>query len=145
MQLWRVDLDGSGGTPLDVQASANPYEQVSGMSGLTVDDDGILYIAGRHNAGGADTQRLFTYDPASQTVTGAYFPTGLKQPYHILLKDDYVYVINQLAADGETILRLDENFENVVGYGDRGSDEPNWETLPESGNGQDLFQFYFYC
>ena len=105
--LYRSDVAGSNRTLLTITG-------IGTIEGMDVDENGILYIAGKNGAG---ADRVFRYDPVAQNVTGQYDATGLS-PLDVIVKTPYLYVANRFGVSGTSILQLDMNLQLVQGYGD---------------------------
>ena len=81
------------------------------IRGLSVDEDGILYIAGNDG-----TDRIFKYDPNAQSVVDFYDVPGL-EPWDVMVKTPYLYVANNNGTSSNAILQLDLDLNLVKGYG----------------------------
>ncbi|MDY6934605.1 MAG: hypothetical protein SVZ03_10350 [Spirochaetota bacterium] len=183
------DLDGNNTDGLTITLGVESIQTISGMA---VDENGILYIAGTTGVI-APSPRIFRYDPSDQIVTTTYNNTSiLNTPWDVIVKPPYAYVANLYGADGYRILQLDLDTLALTGnYGNQASTFPNtdqgefynpyrfvailnekiyiiddiinvgnnydklismddiqgsnWETLPDTGDGQSLFRFYSHC
>lgn len=102
--LYQSELDGSGSIQLTLDNHPdNPY-QIMDINGLSVDDKGILYIAGAANTEG---DAVFRYNPDTQEVTAKYDDmTYLSSPWDAMVKDDKLYITNPYGDDGYQILEL---------------------------------------
>ena len=111
-QLYRWDVAGSVG----IVGTQLTIIGIGTIQGMDVDENGILYIAGK-DGGGAD--RVFRYDPVAQNVTGQYVATSLN-PWDVVVKTPYLYVANEnaIGVSGMSILQLDMNLQFIQGYGD---------------------------
>ena len=111
--MRRVNLDGTGDISLAIG-------NITTIRGISVDEDGFLYIAGLFLGSGLST--IFKYNPTTQTVTDTFIDTPLNSPWDTMVKDNYVYVANTAGATDARIIRFDLNLDNPVGYGfDTGS------------------------
>ncbi len=110
--LKRVNIDGTGLSGNYIINSG--VAPVTGINGLSIDPNGILYIAGLTTG---SLPRVFRYDPTAQSVTHAY-STNLVSPVEdVLYKAPYVYVANPSGANGVKIIQLDATLTFVAGYG----------------------------
>ncbi len=106
--LWRVNLDGTGEVSLGMDVMLPP------IKGMSVDEEGILYIA---EGTALAVYSIHRYDPVSQIVTATYSSGDLNQPWDTLVKGDYVYVANRDGADNWKIIRLNKDLTAPLGYG----------------------------
>ncbi len=113
-ELYSSNLDGSNPTNLSMNS-----DDIQSILGMSVDGNGILYIAGTEVSGGFD--RIFRYNPQNapgSRVTVVYDNTTiLSTPWDTQVKPPYVYVTNLYGADGERVLQLNMDLLLVDSYG----------------------------
>ena len=111
-ELYRWDLINSIRTQLTITG-------IGTIRGMDIDENGILYIAGRDGAG---NDRIFKYDTdlEIQSVIAVYDNTSvLADPWDTLVRPPYVYVANvNEGALSNSILQLNTDLQHVQGYGD---------------------------
>ena len=123
--LHRSDLDGGNMTTLITTVGVEPIGVITGMA---VDENGVLYLSGRTAVGGPF--RIFRYDPVSQSVLATYAGADLNDPWDVLYKSPYLYVANNNGADGSKIIRLNADLMSPVGFGTRAGDTGDPDTSP---------------
>ena len=84
-QLYKYDLEDSINNPIGM-------DTINSIRGITVNEDGILYVAGMDNIFFQDS--VFRYDPVSQVVTATNSNASLNEPWDVLVKEDRLYVTN---------------------------------------------------
>lgn len=113
-ELYSSNLDGTNAVNLNMNTDG-----IQSILGMSVDGNGILYIAGTEISGGFD--RIFRYNPQDalgSRVTAVYDNTTiLSTPWDTQVKPPYVYVTNLYGADGERILQLNMDLLLVDSYG----------------------------
>ncbi len=109
-KLYRSNLDNSTYTYLDISVGVEAIDRIEGMS---VDPDGILYIAGAIATG---QPKIFKYNPSTETVTHSYSAnlSASNGPMDVMVKNGFVYVANPEGADGFRILQLSADFASLV-------------------------------
>ena len=83
------------------------------ISGITVDEDGLLYIADN------STNSIFKYDPslpAGSRIIDSYFGI-INNPYDVLYQDGLIYVANTNGNDNYRIIVLDTDLNLVRNFG----------------------------
>lgn len=108
-QLYKYDLEDSINNPIGM-------DTINSIRGITVNEDGILYVAGMDNIFFQDS--VFRYDPVSQVVTATNSNASLNEPWDVLVKEDRLYVTNFNPGGSLKILSLDHNLSSDEWYGD---------------------------
>ncbi|MCP4131751.1 MAG: hypothetical protein GY754_12300, partial [bacterium] len=98
-KLYRSNLDNSSSSSLSVSGGV---EAIGSIYGMTVDNDGKLYISGKNGPGAS---RIFKYDPATQQVTISY-AGSMVFPNDIMFKNNSVYVLDINGAEGYHVFQL---------------------------------------
>jgi len=102
---------------LTIEAIGGNFE----CTGIDVDDEGCVYIVDRISPA------IHKYDPRLPLTTRivATYTDDLNSPYDIIVKGNYVYVLNYNGANGLKIIKLTKNLYFVAGYGENTANYPD--------------------
>ncbi|MFH0975661.1 MAG: hypothetical protein V1874_07740 [Spirochaetota bacterium] len=111
--LYRSDLDGNNETGLNITSNVNVNYQITSIFGITVDDSGVLYIAGLDNTSLAPVQTVFKYNPTTQQVL-AFYQNSFTNLFDIHIKGNSVYVSSYYnwTPASNYVFSLDTNLQN---------------------------------
>ncbi|MBP7734982.1 MAG: hypothetical protein KA369_03325 [Spirochaetes bacterium] len=110
--LYRVRCN-TGETPTALYTATAPIQTIRGMA--FDGSENVLYMAGVNNSG---QQAIFKYSLNTLSVINTYVnATQLYAPWHVLIKDPYIYVANLNGANGYRILMFNKNLDFLQGYG----------------------------
>ena len=108
--IYRKSIDNLGGAE-DIFDFSNDNSDAN-ISGITVDEDGLLYIADN------STNSIFKYDPslpAGSRIIDSYFGI-INNPNDVLYQDGLIYVANTNGANNFRIVVLDTDLNLVRNF-----------------------------
>ncbi|MBN1798836.1 MAG: hypothetical protein JW822_09675 [Spirochaetales bacterium] len=91
-----------------------------GFYGIDIDDEGFLYVIN------SPVNVLYKYNPSlgvGDRVAGTYTNIILSNPRDVIVKDNYVYILNFDGESGNKIIKLTKGLTFVGSYGDK-AEEP---------------------
>ena len=106
-QLFRCDYDGNN-LKTDFAMGG-----IADISGLAVDNDGMLYIT--YGNAPLAASYLQKYNPATESIIGT--TSAVDYPWDVLVKDNFIYVTDLDGTEGYKILQFDMNLNLVGNFG----------------------------
>ena|GEM_PF-6490534 len=107
--IYRSNLDGTS-----TVAFPSLSATISTITGIDVDNEGMLYVVGYTNT-------IIRYNPNTQTIIAGPFTTSLTVPADVLFRDPYIYIANRAttaSGSGVTQLSISNNtFGFIAHYG----------------------------